>query len=145
MERKTRLSLFVLMILLLFAATSCHDEQLVTSPPQISEITVFESKLPVISPKEWETWYMQNTYVIKWKPTEEVKYVKIELVRKFKPKYTIVTETENTGYWEWEVPGYLNPSLHYRIKISDLENPKIVNYSKEFAIKSNKNYSGRVF
>ncbi len=145
MERKTHLSLTVLLIFMLFSMISCHSEQLVTSPPQISEITVFESKLPVISPKEWETWYMQNTYVIKWKPTEEVKYVKIELVRKFKPKHIIIEEIENTGFFEWEIPTGLHPSLHYRIKISDIQNPKIVNYSEEFAIKNINNSSGRVF
>ncbi len=145
MEQNSHFTLSLLILIIFLTVASCHEEQLVTSPPQISEITVFESKLPVISPKEWETWYMQNTYIIRWKPTEEVKYVKLELVRKFKPKYTIVTEAPNTGYWEWQVPGYLNPSLHYRIKISDLQNPRIVNYSKEFAIKSNKHYTGRVF
>ncbi len=135
----------LLFFLLVITITSCHNEQLVTSPPQVSEITVFERKLPVISPEEWETWYMQETYTIKWKPTEKIKFVKIELVRKYKPKLTIVTETENTGFLEWKIPYYLKPSLHYRIKISDANNPEIVNYSDEFAIKSTKNSSGRVF
>ncbi len=139
---KTKITLPLISILLMLAG--CHQEQLVSSPPEISEVTVFAPKLPVISPEEWETWYMQDTYEIRWKPSEEVKYVKMELVRKLKPKLTIIPSYPNTGYFEWTIPSNIQPSLHYRIKITDVEKPEIVNYSKEFIIKSKFKSTGRL-
>ncbi|GEM_PF-1647374 len=124
-----------LLIAFLVLFQACHEKQLVTSPPEISEVTVFTSKLSVTSPERWETWYMERTYEIRWKPTKEVRFVKMELVRKLKPKLTIIPSIQNTGYFKWTIPTTIYPSRHYRIKITDLENPEIVNYSDEFTIK----------
>ncbi|MBK7105331.1 MAG: hypothetical protein IPH62_08605 [Ignavibacteriae bacterium] len=127
---KTLLKLLILFVIF----TSCRDA--VTNPTneEIKEESFYSNSLQVQSPSDTDKWQQNNTYRIKWAITDNLDYVKIDLIRKFNKVITIAESTENDGIYEWKIPSNLSGSHHYRIQISHVNNNAYFRNSAEFEI-----------
>ncbi|MBK8944925.1 MAG: hypothetical protein IPM32_06570 [Ignavibacteriae bacterium] len=127
---KTLLLLLIIFVIL----ASCRDT--VTNPTneEIKEESFYPNSLQVHSPLDTDKWEQNNTYKIKWAITDNLDYVKIDLIRKFNKVMTIAESTENDGIFEWKIPSNLSGSHHYRIQILHVNNNAYYRNSAEFEI-----------
>jgi uncharacterized membrane protein len=79
--------------------------------------TIDERSIAVDNPDE-ETWYLGETYEITWDSEGAGSYVNIELYENGEYAFTIATNTENDGYYQWTIPSSLSTGLSYTIQIT---------------------------
>ena len=124
-----------IILLLIFLVISCRDN--ITDPNDeliIEEKSVVYSLKEIKEPSERVRWNPGENYEIKWEITENLDYLNITLLKKFKEVLVISESTINDGLFSWSVPDDLPGSHHYRIKISSLNNTSASSTSIEFEI-----------
>ena len=122
-------------LLLIFLILSCRNN--ITDPSEdaiIEEKSVVYSLKDIKEPSERVRWKPGENYEIKWQITENLDYLNITLLKKFKEVFVISESTINNGLFNWSVPEDLAGSHHYRIKISSLNNTSASSTSVEFEI-----------
>jgi M6 family metalloprotease-like protein/uncharacterized repeat protein (TIGR02543 family) len=90
--------------------------------------TVVAADLLVTTPDGWENWVVGTTKTITWSSTLGGN-VKIDLLKAGSFHSTIIAETPNDGSHTWTIPGSLTPALDYKIKITSVETPAILDQS----------------
>ncbi|MFX1419353.1 MAG: S8 family serine peptidase [Promethearchaeota archaeon] len=92
--------------------------------------------LTIISPDSTNSWGIDTSQSITWTSTGSISDVKIELYLDGVFEMQIVASTPNDGSYDWTIPTTLVDSTLYQIKISDVANPIIDDFSDNFEIKS---------
>ncbi|MFZ1291488.1 MAG: Ser-Thr-rich GPI-anchored membrane family protein [Melioribacteraceae bacterium] len=132
---KTLIKLFFIILVTSFIFISCRESIIDPDKNQIEEQKPFVLSLKEIKyPTEKELLKQSYTYEIKWEITPNLDFVKIDLLKKFKKVETISYSTENDGIYRWNIPGNLQGSHHYRIRIAIPNNDYISTQSAEFEI-----------
>ncbi|MFX1507975.1 MAG: S8 family serine peptidase, partial [Promethearchaeota archaeon] len=91
--------------------------------------------LNIITPDNTSSWETGTTHSISWNSTGLLPRVKIELYKEGLFVRNIVNEyTYNDGEYVWTIPSNLEESSLYQIKISDIYNPVIIDFSDYFEI-----------
>lgn len=97
---------------------------------EINEIDSIDVSSPITS-SSWET---GTTHSITWISTGTITDVKIELFKSGILESEIISSTPNDGNFSWIIPSGLDNSTQYQIKISDVSNSPINDYSDYFEI-----------
>ena len=92
------------------------------------------SEILINSPISTSTWQMGNSYDILWNSISSIINVEIELYWKGTFNATISASTPNNGSYSWTVPSGLVNSTQYQIKITDVSNSSIYDFSNYFEI-----------
>lgn len=92
--------------------------------------------LTVKTPQSSSLWEKGSSYNIYWNSTGTISDVKIELYEGGVFEREIISSTSNDGVFYWTVPSDLDYSTQYQIKITDISNPLINDFSDFFEIKS---------
>lgn len=79
-----------------------------------------------------------TTPEIKWTSTGEIHYVKIELYYNTDYVSTITSNTSNSGSFYWSVPFDSHIGNNFRVKITDIMDANMFNYSGYFSIEFKK-------
>ncbi len=133
---KTNIRILFLLTLASLLFISCR-ESINTPEDPIEEKPVIVSLKQIQNPVERVEWIPGNTYEIKWDITNNVNYIKIDLLKKFKKVHTIIATTENDGSYNWLIPTDFPGSHHYRINLTLTNNDYIAAHSVEFEIQEN--------
>jgi len=91
-----------------------------------------ERTISVVSPSGGEIWYLGETYAIRWNSENIGKLVDIELYEDGEYHSTIASDASNNGYYSWTVPGNLNLSSEYSIKIASTSYDDVFEYSSGY-------------
>jgi hypothetical protein len=95
-------------------------------------------KIIVTSPARGDFYAPGDTLEIKWlTPFSSVNKINIFLYRKSNLQRTIIENTQNAGSYLWRIPGAIDNSVHYIIKVINSSNPEVFNFSGQFGIKNN--------
>ncbi|MFX0211750.1 MAG: Ser-Thr-rich GPI-anchored membrane family protein [Candidatus Hodarchaeota archaeon] len=97
------------------------------------EIYTIDS-ITVISPSSISSWETGTTHSISWDWTGTITHVKIELFKSGILELVIISSTPNDGDFPWIIPSGLDNSTQYQIKITDVSNSAINDYSDYFEI-----------
>ncbi|MFX0042846.1 MAG: S8 family serine peptidase [Candidatus Hodarchaeota archaeon] len=92
--------------------------------------------LTVRTPQSSSSWEKGSSYNIYWNSTGTISDVKIELYMGGVFEREIISSTSNDGVYSWTIPSDLDDSTQYQIKIIDISNPLINDFSEFFEIKS---------
>jgi FG-GAP-like repeat/Secretion system C-terminal sorting domain/Kre9/KNH-like N-terminal Ig-like domain len=84
---------------------------------KISWWKLTDSELIVEFPNFGEEWEVYTTKQIQWATFSEDR-VTIELLRDGSVLSIITSNLENTGLYEWYVPGYLHPGDNYQVRVT---------------------------
>ena len=90
----------------------------------------------ISSPSNGNSWKTDNSYYISWTSTGAISNVKIELYRDGLFQMIITSETSDDGQYYWSIPTYLISSTQYQIKITDVADNTVFDYSDIFEITS---------
>ncbi len=112
------ISLFLILSIFLFFITSCHKENEAIKEPEFN----------LIYPNGGELFQKGSSYEIKWS-SEFEDNIKIELFYNEDKVETILSSSENSGKYNWEVPEYLLEGIYFRIKITNLTSENISDIS----------------
>ncbi|MFX1535755.1 MAG: Ser-Thr-rich GPI-anchored membrane family protein, partial [Promethearchaeota archaeon] len=99
----------------------------------------FEIYTPTITitvPHSSSSWETGTSQYIKWTSIGPISTVKIELYKDDLLVMEITSDTSNDGEYTWTIVSLLDDSTQYQIKISDVSNPSLYDYSDYFEIKS---------
>ncbi|MFW9969017.1 MAG: Ser-Thr-rich GPI-anchored membrane family protein [Candidatus Odinarchaeota archaeon] len=102
--------------------------EIYTKPPAPSKT------LNITTPSVINSWETKETYQITWTSTGNLTNVKIELFKNSMLELEIVSNTPNDGSYSWIIPTSLENSTKYQIKITDLLNSSVYDYSDLFEI-----------
>jgi len=91
-----------------------------------------ERTISVVSPSGGEIWYVGETYTITWSSENIGKFVDIELYEDGTYHSTIASDTSNDGYYYWAIPGDLNLSSEYSIKVTSTSYSDVYEYSSGY-------------
>jgi hypothetical protein len=95
-------------------------------------------KIIVTSPARGDFYAPGDTLEIKWLTSfSSVNKINIFLYRKSNLQRTIIENTQNAGSYLWRIPGAIDNSVHYIIKVVNSNNPEVFNFSGQFGIKNN--------
>ncbi|QEE14547.1 Ser-Thr-rich GPI-anchored membrane family protein [Promethearchaeum syntrophicum] len=97
------------------------------------EIFVTDSII-VTSPDSFSSWEIGTTHSLAWTSTGSITDVKIELFKGGVFELEIIPSTPNDGDFSWTIPSGLDNSTQYQIKITDVSNSLINDYSDYFEI-----------
>ena len=97
---------------------------------EITEI----SSINVISPVTSNSWETGTTNSITWTSAGTITDVKIELFKSGILELEIISSTPNDGEFSWVIPSELDNSTQYQVKITDVSNSHINDYSDYFEI-----------
>ncbi|MFX1311478.1 MAG: Ser-Thr-rich GPI-anchored membrane family protein [Promethearchaeota archaeon] len=89
--------------------------------------------ITVLSPDSLSSWETGTSEEITWNSTGSISDVKIELYKDGVFELEIVASTTNDGSYTWTIPA-LEDGIDYQIKISDMSNPDIYDFSEDFEI-----------
>ncbi len=98
-----------------------------------------QSSITVTRPQSGDIWYTGQSYDIEWNSSGSISRVKIELYKSGSRIRTIASSTSNDGRYTWTVSNDLSDGNDYRIKVSDVDNSGIYDYSGTFEIRSSSN------
>ena len=118
---KAKLFFFVLITGILFISCSGREDYL-DDDSQINNPGTF-SNLVIEAPTFGEVLRPGSTYSIKWSFPSTIKKIQIRLYRKEELKSIIAVAYENTGSFKWTIPVNIINSVHYRIKIFNVDSP----------------------
>jgi hypothetical protein len=90
----------------------------------------------IISPERASFWKPRDMMEIKWVTSGSVEKVDIQLYRKTTLIKDLKNNLKNDGSFIWYIPDNIDNSLHYQIKIINLNNPDEHELSDRFAIKN---------
>ncbi|RMD51481.1 MAG: hypothetical protein D6830_00290 [Ignavibacteria bacterium] len=90
--------------------------------------------LEVSQPKAQDIYHPGDIVPIKWRVLSEMKNVSLQLYKKTEMITIIAPPMRNTGSFEWTIPADINQSHHYKIRVTNPENPDQHNYSEVFYI-----------
>ena len=124
---------FFIFIFFLFFIYSCHQEETIIQPKD-NAVPVVTKLNSVTQPDSWMILKPGTEFKIKWNPTEGISKVKIQLVKKFVPKYIISESTADDGEYDWRIPLDMVPSHHYRIELIAANRDYAKSTSVEFEI-----------
>ncbi|MFX1553763.1 MAG: Ser-Thr-rich GPI-anchored membrane family protein [Promethearchaeota archaeon] len=88
----------------------------------------------IIIPDNSCSWEVDSPQNISWNSTGAISDVKLELYKEDVLVMEIVSETSNDGFYSWNISSILEGSTHYQIKISDVSNSSIYDYTEYFEI-----------
>lgn len=100
---------------------------------QYFEITQIRS-INITSPFISNSWETGTTHSISWTSTGNIANVKIELFKGGTFELEINSSTPNDGDFSWIIPSGLDNSTQYQIKITDVADSSIYDYSNDFEI-----------
>ncbi|MFX1312552.1 MAG: DUF4350 domain-containing protein, partial [Promethearchaeota archaeon] len=110
----------------------------VSNPDTSDFSTEFEiynpNSITVITPNSLSSWETGTSESITWSSTGSISDVKIELYKDGELLVEIVTSTTNDGSYTWDIPTDLEDGNDYQIKISDVSNPDVYDFSEDFEI-----------
>ncbi len=98
--------------------------------------------ITVTNPSGSETWLTGSNYGITWTSTGSIANVLIELYISGILDSVINSDTTNDGELSWSIPYELGNSTEYQIKISDVANSTIYDYSDYFSIHTEQEIPG---
>jgi len=90
--------------------------------------------ITVTNPTGLIAWETGTSHVINWNSTSGITNVKIDLYRNVILEATLSPSTLNNGSYSWTIPYGLVNSTLYQIKITDVSNSLIYNFSDYFEI-----------
>ena len=93
---------------------------------------IYNNKIIVESPNGNEKLYKEKKYAIKWNSKGSINYVKIYLYKSSSHIYTISEDTNNDGIYNWTIPVNLKNNDIYKIKIMDISDEDIYDYSDNY-------------
>lgn len=105
-----------------FFLYSCARHASITEPVDGPYITP-ESKISVESPVYGENLLPGKIYKVKWNAPQDVKKFSIALYRKGVFQKFLRVSIEDSTCWEWKIPVELFQSVHYKLKIADVNHP----------------------
>ncbi len=88
----------------------------------------------VTIPSTSNSWKIGTTHFINWTSTGIITDVKIELFKDDVFELEINSSTPNVGHFSWTIPSGLDDSTQYQIKISDVSDPSVYDFSDYFEI-----------
>ncbi|GBD91298.1 ser-Thr-rich glycosyl-phosphatidyl-inositol-anchored membrane family protein [bacterium BMS3Abin04] len=124
---------FLILIFLALFIFSCHQEETIIQP-ETDAVPIVTKLNPVTQPDNWMILKPGTEFKIKWKPTKGISKIKIQLVKKFVPKYIISKSTPDDGEYDWRIPLDMVPSHHYRIELVATNRDYAASTSVEFEI-----------
>jgi hypothetical protein len=97
-----------------------------------------QSTINLTAPNGGESWQTGTTHYITWAATGNIANVKIELYKNGIYDSTITANTQSTRpYYNWTIPSAQTTGTTYKIKITDISNTSIYDYSdSSFSITS---------
>jgi ABC-type transport system substrate-binding protein len=94
----------------------------------------WEYYIEITSPDSYSTWETGASWYIYWNSTGISSSVKIELFMDNLWEAEINASTPNDGEYLWTIPIWLNDSVNYQIKITDVLDPSKFAYSQLFEV-----------
>lgn len=104
---------------------------------------IIEGTITVTSPSITDSWETETSHSITWTSTGSITDVKIELFKNNIFELEIVSSTPNDGSFPWIIPSGLDNSTQYQVKITDVSNSLINDYSDYFEIYTEPSTSGQ--
>jgi len=95
---------------------------------------IFTDAITVTLPDGTTLWEIETSQYIYWTSTGHIATVNIELYKEDTYVQTIVSGTSNDGEFYWAIPAGLVYSTQYQIKIIDVSNSSIYDYSDYFEL-----------
>jgi len=89
-------------------------------------------EITVTSPNGGENWIMNTTHDITWTSVNTSDNVKIDLFMDDAFYASIVSSTHDDGTYNWQIPGTYEESTHYKVKISDINDPSTFDQSDDY-------------
>lgn len=102
-------------------------------PESIVEVPTETSQIIITSPEHGDILKPGDVLNIKWLAVS-INRIDIELYRKSSYQFTIAENTESTGSFDWSIPGNINLSNHYFVKIINHNNSNTCEFSGRFGI-----------
>ena len=97
----------------------------------------FSIALPTITvsiPSSSSYWYIGSNYAINWVSTGNISSVAIELYNGASLHRNITSSTSNDGSYLWTIPTSFSLGSNFRIKVTDVANSSVFDYSSYFSI-----------
>lgn len=91
--------------------------------------------ISIIAPQLGEVWKPGTINSIRWSSTGSITKVKIELYKKTEMREALAVSIPNNGSLIWTIPPDILKSVHYAVKISNVENPEQFAFSNTFTIR----------
>ena len=104
-----------------------------TEPETVVE-PVYINAFIITSPEKSSFWKPGKVMEIKWITSGSVEKVDIQLYRKTTLLRNLKINLMNNGIFIWNIPGDIDHSVHYHIKIINHNNPDEYELSDRFAI-----------
>ena len=79
----------------------------------------------VDSPNGGEIMYRESTFTIRWE-ANVIGNLKIDLYKGGEFQNSIITNTPNTGSFDWPIPASIPAAKNYKIRVTSINNPKVV-------------------
>ncbi len=96
---------------------------------------IYNPTLTVTNPDSSISWIRGTEHFLNWTSTGTLTDVKIELFLNGTFVLEIAANTPNDGEFTWNIPSNLTTSALYQIKISDVSNSLVYDYSDNFEIR----------
>lgn len=101
----------------------------------LSEVfSIDERLIIVIAPTSSTTWYINDTYTIRWSAENIGSSVKLSLYQEGWPTATLTTSTENDGEYSWQITNDILPSTSCKLKVESTSYASVYGISDYFAI-----------
>ncbi|WP_371804114.1 Ser-Thr-rich GPI-anchored membrane family protein [Candidatus Lokiarchaeum ossiferum] len=95
---------------------------------------IFNNSISLITPNNGSLWEINTLQNIVWQSSGWITNVKIELYNEDEFVVELISSTPNDGSYSLILPDHLNDSMRYKIKITDVSNPLVYDYSEYFEI-----------
>ena len=95
---------------------------------------IFSFTITITNPDASSSWETDTSEYINWTSTGPISNVMIELYNNDVFVMEITPNTVNDGEYFWTIPSGLDGSDHYQIKITDVSDPTIYDFSEYFEI-----------
>lgn len=135
--RTVILKIITVFIIMISVISGCRAKLHSPSEPElftIEDITPANPEIIITNPQKYSIWNRGETMVIKWSASNSFETIYIQLFRKNNYQFTIITNIENKGYYNWYIPYEIDNSNHYQLKIINHNNPAQEYFSNRFAI-----------
>ncbi|MFX1418820.1 MAG: CARDB domain-containing protein [Promethearchaeota archaeon] len=101
---------------------------------ELVSTNAFGKTLTITTPNSYTSWETDTSQFIYWVSTGLISNIKIELYKDDAFVMEITGGTLNDGLYSWTIPSTLDSSTQYQIKISDLIDPSVYDFSDYFEI-----------
>ncbi len=96
--------------------------------------SIDERSIIVIAPAAGTTWYINDTYTIRWSAENVGSSVKLSLYQAGWPAATLATSTENDGEFSWQITADIVPSSSCKLKVESTSYSSVYGISDYFTI-----------